>query len=114
MNGKAKEKLGKTMTVRDVPGALPNSWAGEILPYTEFEFVGYVPDMLHPDDPNYSWLLLPDGNYVNYKYPPSGLRVDILQEPGVEPPVEPPADDPPPPSFIVKWRDGIDYLYTRN
>ena len=86
MNGIAKEKLGKTMTVRNVPGALAYSYVGEIEPYAEFDFVGYSEDIQHLGDPAYSWLELPDGNFVNHIYPPNGLRVDILQEPGTEPP----------------------------
>ena len=88
MNGIAKEKLGKTMTIRTTPGAMPNSGIDTIPPYTEFEFVGYSDDILYPDDPNYKWLVLPDQTFTNYIYPPNGLRVDILQEPGEEPPVE--------------------------
>jgi len=81
INGLAKEKLGKTMSVRNVPAVESGSKVGEIAPRTEFEFVEIAPDLNHPTDAAYQWLKLTDGNYVNYIYPPNGERVDILRMP---------------------------------
>lgn len=83
MNGIAKEKLGKTSTVRTSPEVISGNDAGvRIQPYSEIEFTEIV------DGPNYPgdrWFKLTDGNYVNYIY--NGRQYyDIIQDPGTEPP----------------------------
>lgn len=83
----AREKLGKSVTIRISPVA---SAAGNtsVPPYSTVEYTEIVDDIDHPDDPNYRWLHLEGGGYVNYMYPPNGLRFDLLTEPPQ------PEDDP--------------------
>jgi len=93
--GEAQEKLGKTMTVRDQPGAVSGSDIGErIYPDKKFDWYAIVDDVNYPNDQNYQWFVIAidaDGNptkYTNYIYPPNGERATILSEP--QDPTEPP------------------------
>jgi hypothetical protein len=101
MNGIAQEALGKTMSIRTGPAA-SFSKVGEIAPRNQFEFTEYVEDTNHPGDSEYSWLKLLDGNYTNHIYPPNGLRVTILQEPGEGEP--PPSGD----EEMIQYKDGVE------
>lgn len=102
MNGIAQEKLGKTVTTRSQPAARTGNSVGEIPPRSQFEFVAYADDLDHPNDPNYKWVELTDGNFANYVYPPNGLRIDILREPETTPPPV----DPTVTHFINVYYDG--------
>jgi len=89
-NGVAKEKLGKTSTVRKSPGVVSgNSTDQSIQPKSTLEYTELV---IGTNSPNDRWFKLADGSgYVQYIY--SGRQYyDILQEPGTvtPPPVEPP------------------------
>ena len=86
INGTAKEKLGKTMTMRTTAGAVAGSGTTSFITQREtFEFVKVVDDVQYPGDATRKWFLLPNGFYVNYIYPPNGLRADILTQPAEEP-----------------------------
>lgn len=72
---RAKEKLGKFVTIRPQPSAY--GWEGFFFPRKEIDYVEIVDDLYNPDR---KWLKLPDGNYVNYDYPPAGIRYILLDE----------------------------------
>lgn len=94
----ARELLGKTVTVRREPAARQGNDAGlVILPHAITEYETIVDDLDHPADAAYKWLKIMDGQYVNYIYPPNGLRFELLEAP-----------PPPPPPTPVEWPDFID------
>jgi len=98
--GEAQEKLGKTMTVRTEPGATPDSGTSETIgPHANFGWYAIVDDVQHPGDANYQWFALDEAGtrFVNYIYPPNGLRADIISEPTEPPPANPPR------LFELKW-----------
>ena len=74
---KAREKLGKTVTVRNAPKVGDNA-VGSVPPYTEVEYTAIVGDLQYPNDLRYQWLKLANG-YVNYFYPPAGQRFELIQ-----------------------------------
>jgi len=94
---RAKEKLGKTVTMRSQPSSTGYPTGQVVLPYFTVDYTAIVDDLEHPGDASYKWLQLGDKEYVNYIYPPNGLRFDLL-------PVEPP---PGPPSI-----DHVEVVYT--
>lgn len=78
---KAKERLGKTVTIRKEPRAVAgNSINESISPYSTIDYIAIVPDMDYLNDATKQWLDLGGGRYCNYIYPPSGLRFDLLPE----------------------------------
>ena len=94
---RAKEKLGKTVTIRMQPSSTAAPTGEVVLPYFTVEYTAIVDDLEHPGAAEYRWLQLGDAKFVNYVYPPNGLRFDVL-------PVEP----PPGPLSI----DHIEVVYT--
>jgi GH25 family lysozyme M1 (1,4-beta-N-acetylmuramidase) len=103
MTGTAKEKLGKTVTIRKTPRvASGNSTNKSIFPYTTISFIGVVDDLDYPGNPNYKWLDLGNGEYANYIYPPNGLRFDILTQPSPDPGPGPQPDPSPLPVLTVE------------
>lgn len=97
-NGTAKEKLGKTVTVRNTPTSVSGNSTNEVIgAYATCEFTSIVDDINHPNDPNYKWGVLA-GNpnrYAAFVYPRDpGIdptRFTILTMPSTTPPpVEPP------------------------
>jgi len=80
----AKEKLGKTISVRLAPRAEAVK-ISSVPPYSQFAYTDIVPDDNEPDNPQMQWLALSQGGYVNYIYPPSGERVTLITRPGTEP-----------------------------
>lgn len=87
----AKEKLGKTVTIRNTPSILGAN-VGSVLPFTQVTYTAIVDDLGHAGDPAYKWLNLGLNRYVNYIYPPAGLRFDLIDI--TPPPPPPPANDP--------------------
>ena len=94
---RAKEKLGKTVTIRGQPQGMGYPTGNVVLPYFTVDYVAIVDDLEHPGDSSYRWLQLADNQYVNYIYPPNGLRFDLL-----------PDAPPPPPTSI----NHIEVVYT--
>jgi hypothetical protein len=93
-NGIAKEKLGKTLTIRTSPQAISGNDTGRrIAAYAQFDFVSIHDDIDYPNNPAYQWLKLPDGMYVTSVYPPNGERVTIIQPPSIDPPTPPVASE---------------------
>ena len=89
---RAKEKLGKTVTIRSEARVTPNNTTGNVvLPNTIVDYVAIVDDLDHPGSASYRWLQLGDSQYVNYIYPPNGLRFDLLPDGPPPPPPAPPA-----------------------
>jgi hypothetical protein len=84
---RAKEKLGKTVTIRGQPMATGYPTGNVVLPYFTVDYTAIVDDTEHPGDQSYKWLKLADDQFVNYVYPPNGLRFDLLTDP---PPSGPP------------------------
>ncbi len=86
-NMQAKERLGKTVTVRRTPAAVSGNATGEvILPYAIVNYEAIVADDKFPGNPDYKWLKLSEGRYVNFMYPPNGLRFDLIGNPPPPPP----------------------------
>ena len=77
---KAKERLGKTMTIRNAP-KVEGKEVGSIGPKQEFDYAAIVADLDHPSDPAYQWLDLGNGTYTNYFYPDAGQRATLLTQP---------------------------------
>lgn len=75
---KARENKGKTVTIRPEPRA--SGWKGWLFPGHEVEYVDIVDDLDYPDNPDKKWLKLTSNNYVNYKYPPAGIRYILLDD----------------------------------
>ncbi len=96
----AKEKLGKTVTIRAQPRASGNATGNVVLPYLTVTYVAIVDDLDHPANASYKWLQLGTNQYVNYIYPPNGVRFDLI---GDSPPPPPPPPPQPLPSITLKW-----------
>ncbi len=80
--GTAKEKLGKTVTVRSSPRVINGNSTSEVVaPRATVSFVRVVDDLDYPGDPAYKWFELGPGRFCNYIYPPNGLRFDIITQP---------------------------------
>ena len=77
----AQEALGKTVTIRMSPQGGGIDSGQRILPYSVIDYVNIVPDMQYPTNPNYQWLDLGNSHYVNYIYPPNGLRFQLIGSP---------------------------------
>jgi hypothetical protein len=88
MAGQAKEKLGKTVNIRRQPTARSET-VGYVQPYNNVLFEEITPDL---DNPENKWLKLSEGRFVNYIFPPNGLRFDILTSPPPEPEPKPDGD----------------------
>ena len=89
---RAKEKLGKTVSIRSEPRVTTNNATGNvILPSTIVDYVAIVDDLDHPGSASYRWLQLGDKTYANYIYPPNGLRFDLLPDAPPPPPSAPPS-----------------------
>jgi hypothetical protein len=86
---RAKEKLGKTVTIRSQPRAAAAPTGNVVLPYTTVDYVAIVDDLDHPGSASYKWLQFGDSKFVNYIYPPNGLRFDLLPETSPPPPPVP-------------------------
>lgn len=84
--GTAKEKLGKSVSIRNAPRASASLTGASILPYSTIEFLEVVDDLDHPASADYKWLKLAENKYANYIYPPNGLRFIILTQPSTDPP----------------------------
>ena len=87
----AKEKLGKTVTIRAQPRLGGNATGNVVLPYLTVTYVAIVDDLDHPGDAAYKWLQLGTNQFANYIYPPNGLRFDLIGD-------SPPPPPPPPPT----------------
>ena len=85
----AKERLGKTVTVRNAPAVRPNNDVSFIGPWQIVDYEKIVDDVDFPANPSYEWLKLDEGRYANFIYPPAGKRFDLLNDP---PPPPPPSD----------------------
>jgi hypothetical protein len=91
---RAQEILGKTVAVRSGPSASAPKLVLTVAPYMIVEYVAIV----HDADPDkhdgmvYMWLDLGGGRYVNYIYPPNGLRFKVIPDVPVPPPTPPSAD----------------------
>lgn len=83
---RAKEKLGKTVTIRGQPKSAAAQTGSVVLPYVSVDYVAIVDDLDYPGNASYRWLQLGDNQYVNYTYPPNGLRFDLVPD---EPPGPP-------------------------
>lgn len=81
--GKAKEILGKSVTIRSSPRA-SGGGTNSIAPFETVDFVAIVPDMDHPNDATRQWLDLGNNEYANYMYPPNGARFEIVAHPTPE------------------------------
>lgn len=86
--GKAREKLGKTSTIRLQPKVASGNDVGSISPYSEIAFTEIVEGTNFPGD---KWFKLADGRgYVNYIY---NLReyyaILSMPSPGTDPDPEP-------------------------
>jgi len=89
---RAKEKLGKTITIRRQPRVTADNATGNVvLPNTIVDYTAIVDDLDHPGSASYRWLQLADNQYANYIYPPNGLRFDLLPDAPPAPPPAPPA-----------------------
>jgi hypothetical protein len=75
-----RELLGKNVSVRPEPVVTAEP-AGMLEPFVTVTAVKVVEDRDHPGDPEYRWLQLEDGRYVNYEHPPAGLRFEWLDAP---------------------------------
>lgn len=75
-----REVLGKTVSIRPDPVVTVEP-IGTLEPLSTVTGIKIVDDADHPGDPEYRWLMLEDGTYVNYDYPPAGLRFDWLDAP---------------------------------
>lgn len=81
----AKEKLGKTVTIRNSPHAVLGNGTGDVVqPFGIVDYVAIVPDQDYPGDINRQWLKLSDARFVNYIYPPNGTRFDLWTPPPVD------------------------------
>ena len=78
---KVQELLGKTVSIRSEPRATATKM-GAIDPFSTITAPQIVDDLDHRGDPRYKWLELGAGIYVNYIYPPNGLRFRWLDAPG--------------------------------
>lgn len=77
---KAKEKLGKTSSIRNQPD-VSGGKVGEIAPRSTISFIEIVPGGKQPLD---SWLKLRDGQFVNLKV--AGIEYyDIISNPTPDP-----------------------------
>lgn len=103
----AQELLGKTVTIRNIPSSTGLA-VGSVLPRTTVEAVGVVNDRDHPLDENYKWLDLGNSRYVNYIYPPNGLRFSLLPDTQPQPSASPsaPPTEPYITHSIVVYSDG--------
>jgi len=101
MNGTAKEKLGKSSTVRSSPGVVSGNDTGlRIDPYQTIEWTELVTGTNSADD---KWFLMPDGYYVQYIY--AGRQYyDILSQPS----------DPTPPADVPAYVDATATLRDAN
>jgi hypothetical protein len=86
---RAKERLGKIVTIRNTPGVIHHNdtWR-RFTPYSEIEYISIVDDINYPGDSNHQWFKLPDGKYCNYIYPRSNsdnVRFDMISEPAPTP-----------------------------
>ena len=98
---RAKEKLGKTITIRSQPRvSTTNSTGNVVQPYATVDYVAIVDDLDFPGNASYRWLQLGDKQYANYIYPPNGLRFDLLP------------DAPPPPPPVSPSIHHIEVVYT--
>ena len=89
---RAKEKLGKTVTIRTQPRVTADNVTGNVvLPNAIVNYVAIADDLDHPGSASYRWLQLADKQYANYIYPPNGLRFDLLPDAPPAPPPAPPA-----------------------
>lgn len=86
--GSAKEALGKIVTVRTSPQVVSGNGTSETVPsFGTINFAKIVPDLQHPNDPNYQWLQMDAAGtrFVNYYYPSTTLqtlkRFNILSMP---------------------------------
>lgn len=84
----AQEALGKNVTIRREPAVRSGNDVGIVPARAIIDYVAIVPDLDHPE---YKWLKIGEGRFVNYDYPPSGLRFTLLQAP---PPPPPPVGTP--------------------
>jgi hypothetical protein len=75
-----REVLGKTVSIRPEPLVTADK-LGTLEPLSTVTAVEVVDDRDHPGDLEYQWLNLEDGTFVNYIYPPAGLRFDWLDAP---------------------------------
>ena len=78
---KVQELLGKTVSIRSEPRVTATK-IGAIDPFSTITALQFVDDLDHRGDPRYKWLELGAGIYVNYIYPPNGLRFRWLDAPG--------------------------------
>ncbi len=73
---KAKELLGKWVTIRAEPHVRGEA-VDRIEPHSLVQFLEIVPDK---NKPEWEWLKLDENHYVNYDYPPNGLRFKLLPD----------------------------------
>ncbi len=76
----AREKLGKTVSIRSQPSASGAATSNVVLPYQTVTYIATVDDLDHPGDASYKWLQLGTNQYANYIYPPDGLRFDLVDD----------------------------------
>ncbi len=77
---KLTELLGKSVSIRTGPASTASK-IGTIDPYSTIGALRIVDDSDYPADAHYQWLEMGSGLYVNYVYPPQGLRFRWLDPP---------------------------------
>lgn len=73
---RAKELLGKVVTVRSEPH-IGGQEIDRLTAFSVVQFLEIIPDQTNPE---WEWLKLDEGHYVNYDYPPNGLRFKLLPD----------------------------------